>query len=114
MQVHEREVRKLELENGEVPFDTWFNSLRDMRLQAAVDTRLARVRAGNFGDRKNVGEGVLELRIDKGPGLRIYFGLHGLNIVVLIGGGDKKTQARDIERAKNLWKQFKKHAPEKL
>jgi putative addiction module killer protein len=95
----EREIKKLELQNGLVPFDEWFDSLRDRRMQAAVDARLARVRAGNFGDCKSVGSGVNELRIAFGPGLRIYYGLHGAKLVVLIGGGDTRSQRRDIRRA---------------
>ena len=112
--VIEREIKKLELQNGLVPFDEWFDSLRDTRMQAAVDTRLARVRAGNFGDAKSVGGGVFELRIALGPGLRVYYGLHGRRIVVLLGGGDKRSQPRDIRRAQQLWQQFTKHASEKL
>jgi putative addiction module killer protein len=110
----EREILKLALQNGQVPFDVWFLSLRDAGLKSAVDARLARVRAGNFGDHKSVGGGVFELRIDKGPGLRVYFGLRGLKVVVLLGGGDKKTQNRDIARAKALWAQYEKNASEKL
>jgi len=83
-------------------------------MQVAVDTRLTRVRAGNFGDCKSVGGGVFELRIAFGPGLRVYYGLHGQQIVVLLGGGDKSSQARDIRRAQELWRQFTKHASEKL
>ncbi len=105
----EQEIKKLELQNGSVPFDEWFDSLRDQRMQAAVDARLARVRAGNFGDCKSVGDGVFELRIAFGPGLRVYYGLHGRKIVVLIGGGDKRSQARDIRRAHELWQQFTNH-----
>ena len=71
----EREIRKLALANGAVPFDQWFDSLRDMKSQAAVDSRLARVCAGNLGDHKPVGEGVFELRIHIGGGLRIYFAM---------------------------------------
>jgi putative addiction module killer protein len=112
--VIDREIRKLELQDGLVPFDEWFDSLRDKRMQAAVDARLARVRAGNFGDFKSVGSGVFELRIDLGPGLRVYYGLHGRQIVVLLGGGDKRRQQRDITRAQQLWQQFTKHASEKL
>jgi putative addiction module killer protein len=110
----EREIKKLELQNGLVPFDEWFDSLRDKKMQAAVDARLARVRAGNFGDCKSVGSGVFELRISFGPGLRVYYGLHGQKIVVLIGGGDKRSQSRDIRRAQQLWQQFTKYASEKL
>ena len=106
----EWEIKKLELQNGLVPFDEWFDSLRDWKMQAAVDARVTRVRAGNFGDCKSVGGGVFELRIAFGPGLRVYYGLHGQKIVVLVGGGDKRSQARDIQRAQQLWQQFKKHA----
>ncbi len=105
----EQEIKKLELQNGSVPFDEWFDSLRDQRMQAAVDARPARARAGNFGDCKSVGDGVFELRIAFGPGLRVYYGLHGRKIVVLIGGGDKRSQARDIRRAHELWQQFTNH-----
>ncbi|MGD0349747.1 MAG: type II toxin-antitoxin system RelE/ParE family toxin [Verrucomicrobiota bacterium] len=104
------EIKKLELQNGLVPFDEWFDSLRDWKMQAAVDARLARVRAGNFGDCKSVGGGVFELRIAFGPGLRIYYGLHGKQIVVLLGGGDKNSQSRDIRRAQQLWQQYRQHA----
>jgi putative addiction module killer protein len=111
--VAERDIRKLELESGRVPFDDWFESLADLRMQAAVDARLARVRAGNFGDHKGVGAGVSESRIKVGPGLRVYYGEHGGQFVILLGGGDKSTQTRDINRAKQLWQQwlqFNKHA----
>jgi len=110
----EREIKKLELQNGLVPFDEWFDSLRDLRIQTAVDARLTRVRAGNFGDCKSVGGGVFELRISFGPGLRVYYGLHGQRIVVLIGGGDKRSQSRDIRRAQQLWQQWTKYASEEL
>ena len=109
----EREIQKLELENGRVPFDDWFESLGDLRMQASVDARLARVRAGNFGDHKGVGAGVFELRIHVGPGLRVYYGEHRNQLVILLGGGDKATQTRDINRAKQLWQQWlesNKHA----
>ena len=112
--VIEREIKKLELQNGLVPFDEWFDALHDRKMQAAVDARLTRVRAGNFGDCKSVGGGVFELRIALGPGLRVYYGLQGQRVVILLGGGDKSTQARDIRRAQQLWQQFTKHASEKL
>jgi putative addiction module killer protein len=102
----EREVKKLGLGNGSVPFDEWFDALRDSRMRAAVDARLARVRAGNFGDHKALGEGVQELRIDFGPELRVYYGEESQQIVLLLGGGNKKSQARDIRAAKNLWRHW--------
>ncbi len=112
--VIEREIKKLELQNGLVPFDEWFDALHDRKMQAAVDARLTRVRAGNFGDCKSVGGGMFELRIALGPGLRVYYGLQGQRVVILLGGGDKSTQASDIRRARQLWQQFTKHASEKL
>lgn len=92
MVVIEKEIRKLELENGQVPFDEWLDSLLDKKWQVAVDVRLARIRAGNFGDFKSLGAGVYELRMNLGPGLRIYYALQGTKIVVLLGGGDKSRQ----------------------
>lgn len=113
----ERTIQKVQLQNGSVPFDEWFDSLHDRRMQIAVDARLARVRAGHFGDFKSVGGGVFELRINFGPGLRIYYGLEGQQLVILLGGGDKSTQKRDITRAQELWKQYltaKQNASKKL
>ena len=115
--VIEREIRKLEVEGGRVLFDDWFGALRGMNLRVAVDARLARVRAGNFGDYKPVGHGVFELRIDVGPGLRVYYGEQGRRVVILLGGGDKSSQSRDIRRAIQLWQQWKeinKNASKKL
>ena len=106
MSVRERRIVLLELDNGRVPFEEWLESLRDKALQRAVDARLARVADGNFGDHKSVGNGVYELRIPKGPGIRIYYGLKGEEIVVVIGGGDKSTQQKDITRAKELWRKY--------
>jgi putative addiction module killer protein len=110
----EREIKKLELPNGVVPFDEWFDSLRDGKIQAVVDARLTRVHAGNFGDFKSVGGGVFELRISFGPGLGVYYALHGRQIVVLLAVGSKSGQSRDIRRAQQLWEQCKKYASEKL
>jgi putative addiction module killer protein len=107
MELKPRGVVLLELSTGEIPFEAWFEGLRDTALMRATDARLTRIRDGNFGDHKNVGGGVFELRIQKGPGLRVYYGLDGPEVVVLIGGGDKKSQQHDIEKAKRLWKQYK-------
>ena len=104
--VSEREIRKVQLANGKVPFDEWYRSLADKHVQAAVAGRLARVRAGNFGQHRHVGDGVNELKIDIGPGLRVYYAEYRRNIVLLLGGGDKSTQERGIARAIRLWKQF--------
>jgi putative addiction module killer protein len=80
----------------------WFNSLRDRRARARVNTRIRRLSLGNPGDVKPVGEGVLELRIDYGPGYRVYFVQRGGTLVILLAGGDKQTQKRDIRTALEL------------
>ena len=106
MEAISRELVMLETPNGKVPFEEWFNSVRNKSFQIAIDARLTRVADGNFGDHKSVGEGVFELRIPRGPGLRVYYGLDGPKIVVLIGGGDKSSQNKDISRAHKLWKEY--------
>ncbi len=101
------QVRLYETADEECPFADWFD-----RLPAAaadrVDTALERMRRGNFGDHKSVGDGVMERRIDHGPGYRIYFGRDGQELVVVLVGGTKKRQSRDIETAKKHWKDYKK------
>lgn len=74
---------------------------------ARILARLTRVRQGNLGDCKTVGEGVSELRVDYGPGYRVYLGQQGRTLVVLLCGGDKRTQDRDIRLAKQYWREFK-------
>jgi putative addiction module killer protein len=102
-----KEVLVFRAPDGRVPFEEWLNNLRDKKAEARVLARLARVRQGNLGDCKPVGEGVSELRIDYGPGYRVYFGQQGHTLVVLLCGGDKRTQTRDIRLAKQYWQQFK-------
>ncbi len=103
----ERRIEKYETANGLVPFDEWFDDL-DESVQARVDARIDRVALGNFGDCKSVGEGVFELRLSFGPGYRIYYALSGLEIVLLLVGGDKKTQKKDIKTAQHYWKEYRK------
>ncbi|MCX6598504.1 MAG: type II toxin-antitoxin system RelE/ParE family toxin [Acidobacteria bacterium] len=93
-------------EDGPSPFDAWLDSLCDNRAVAIVAARLARVRLGLMGDHKAVGGGVSELRIDFGPGLRIYFGRDGAKVIILLAGGSKRSQAKDIARAQALWKEY--------
>ena len=82
-------------------------ALGDKSIQAHIRIRLRRMQAGNFGDCKSVGEGVIELRIHVGAGLRVYCGRYGKAIVLLLCGGDKSSQAADIKRAKALWSEWK-------
>jgi putative addiction module killer protein len=83
-------------------FDGWLKGLRDSRARAKVLARLDRLKLGNPGDVKSVGEGVYEMRIDYGPGYRIYFTYRGRELVIILAGGDKDTQDRDIARAKEM------------
>ncbi len=92
---------------GDAPFDQWLNDLRDRSARARIRARLARVQAGNFGDCKPVREGVQELRIDHGPGYRVYLSRQGPVLILLLCGSDKGDQGRAIERAigyLNDWK----------
>ena len=77
----------------------WFDRLRDRQAKARIDSRISRLSMGNAGDAKSVGSGVSELRIDYGPGYRVYFSRKGKTIILLLCGGDKRTQQADIERA---------------
>lgn len=87
-------------------FAKWRAGLKDIVARRRIGARLDRLSFGNFGDTKPVGEGVMELWLDFGPGYRIYFIQHGQRIVVLLCGGDKASQRRDIERAKTMAKQL--------
>jgi putative addiction module killer protein len=104
----EREIREYLTEAGDNPFRDWLHSLKDIQARARIRVRLNRVRLGNFGDCKPVGEGVMELRMDFGPGYRAYFGQNADVLVILLCGGDKRTQARDIEKAKLFWHSYKR------
>ena len=77
----------------------WFSKLRDRQARARIDVRIRRLSLGNPGDVKPVGEGVSELRVDYGPGYRVYFIQRGTTVMVLLAGGDKRTQSRDIQTA---------------
>jgi putative addiction module killer protein len=83
-------------------FKTWFEGLRDVRARARIQVRIDRLSLGNAGDVRPVGSGVSELRIDYGPGYRVYFVQWGKELIVLLVGGDKDTQARDIALAIGL------------
>ncbi len=91
--VNMHEIRQTEI------YAEWFASLRDRQARARIDVRIRRLSLGNPGDVRPVGEGVSELRIDYGPGYRIYFVPRGQQVVILLAGGDKRTQAKDIETA---------------
>ena len=88
-------------------FDEWFNSLRDRQAARRIQARIDRAEEGNFGDHKSVGGGVFEMRIHHGPGFRMYFTQRGMEIVILLAGGDKSSQSKDIQIAQKLARQLK-------
>ncbi|MGO8765644.1 MAG: type II toxin-antitoxin system RelE/ParE family toxin [Limisphaerales bacterium] len=102
-----KEVVVFRARDGRVPFEVWLSDLNDKRAMARILARLARVRQGNLGDCRTVGDGVSELRVDYGPGYRVYFGQKGQTLVVLLCGGDKQSQVRDIRLAKQFWQEYK-------
>jgi putative addiction module killer protein len=106
MEVQPRDIQNYQTADGKIPFSEWRDELRDSRAKAKIRAKLNQVRLGNLGDCSFVGEGVCELRIDYGPGYRIYFGQIGQAIVLLICGGDKSTQEQDIRRAIKYWRDY--------
>jgi len=95
-------------ESGVIPFMDWLERLRDVAGRAKVRVRLDRARLGNLGDHRSVGAGVSELRIDFGPGYRVYFGLDDERLILLLLGGDKGSQEKDIARAKEFWRDYQR------
>jgi len=102
------ELLRYQRDDGREPFTEWLNTLCDKVAQARIRIRLRQVQAGNFGDCKPVGEGVTELRIHVGAGYRAYFGRHGKSVVILLCGGDKRSQPADIKQARALWMEWKR------
>jgi putative addiction module killer protein len=96
---------------GRASFGRWFETL-DATAAAKVTAAVARMEQGNLSNTKSVGQGVLEYRIDFGPGYRVYFGRDGDTVIVLVGGGTKKRQDRDIDAAKTRWADYKRRRRE--
>ena len=92
--------------DGTEPYTRWERSLEDRTARARIRARIGRLRLGHFGDAKRVGE-VFELRIHVGPGYRVYYGREGETVVILLCGGAKRSQARDIERAEAYWRDYR-------
>src|SRR6185437_6253588 len=99
------EIREF-IEANHSPFKHWFDSL-DPVTAARVDKYIRRLEAGNFGAAKALNEGIFELRLDFGPGYRVYYGRDGKTIIILLGGGSKRRQSADIAAAIERWKKFK-------
>lgn len=102
-----KELQIYRTPNGQEPFTEWLKSLQDRRTRKRIQARIDRIESGNLGDHKSLGDGVFEFRLQFGPGYRIYFGEVNNTIILLLCGGDKSSQDRDIERAKIYWQEYK-------
>ena len=94
--------------DGHDPFDEWLKGLTDRQARARVVVRMQRMAAGNFGDCKPIADGVWELRIDHGPGYRVYYAQAGRKLILLLIGGDKRKQQADIDAAQEYWQDWKR------
>ena len=110
MNTEPRIVKSYVTPGGKTPFDDWVRKLKDKRAIARVLQRIDRLRLGNFGDCRSVGNGVYELRIHFGAGYRVYFGIADEQLVLLLSGGDKSSQKKDIITAQTYWKEYKNDA----
>ncbi len=99
--------------DGALPYREWMASLKDAKIKATIAQRVDRVALGNVGHTNDVGGGVQELKIDLGSGYRVYFGNDGKDVVILLCGGDKSTQATDIKNAKGYWADYKRRRTKK-
>ena len=102
------ELLRYQRDDGREPFTEWLATMHDKVAQARIRIRLRQIQASNFGDCEPVVEGVTELRIHVGAGYRAYFGRHGKSVVILLCGGDKRSQPADIKQAKALWTEWKR------
>ncbi|MEO8400696.1 MAG: type II toxin-antitoxin system RelE/ParE family toxin [Gammaproteobacteria bacterium] len=102
-----KELRFYRTREGKEPFVEWIESLKDVTGRAHINNRLNRIAIGHYGDCESVGNGVRELKIHYGPGYRVYFSEQADTIVLLLLGGSKRTQNKDIKKAKQLWEEFK-------
>lgn len=107
------ELRGYVAEGGDQPFAKWFSQL-DSNTAARITTALARIEQGNFSNVKGVGSGVFEYKIDFGPGYRVYFAKDGELVVILLGGGSKKRQSKDIVEAHERWADFKRRKRQEI
>ena len=106
VQQAEYQIEYYQESGGRVPFRDWLERLRDGAAVARIRVRLNRLRIGNFGVVRALGDGVSELKIDNGPGYRVYYAMSGKTVVLLLVGGDKSTQRKDIVTAKQYWKEY--------
>lgn len=102
------ELVRYQQEDGREPYTEWFRGIRDQIAKVRIAARLRQIESGNLGDSKPVGEGVTELRIHVGAGYRVYCARQGQLLVILLCGGEKSSQPKDIVRAKTLWAEWKR------
>ena len=112
MAVRPKDVQLYVTEEGKSPVEDWLKGLRDRKARATIDARIARMRLGLVSQVREVGEGVHEMKVDMGPGYRVYFGNVSNVVVLLLCGGDKRTQKADIKRAKEFWSDYQGRAKE--
>jgi putative addiction module killer protein len=106
MEVEPKQIQNYQRVDGMEPFTDWLNDLRDVKARAIIRKRLERVQLGNLGNHRFVGKNVWELKIDYAGGYRIYFGQVGLELILLLCGGDKSTQEDDILIAQTYWREY--------
>ena len=102
------EIRHYLTASGKDPFEEWLESLKDAKAEARIVARVARLAVGNFGDCKPLRDGVWDLRIDFGPGYRVYYAISGRTRVLLVCGGDKRRQSADVARAVEYWNDYQR------
>lgn len=101
-------IRRYRTDDGREVITEWLAGLKDIRARARIASRIDRLKAGNLGDSKPLRDGVSELRVDYGPGYRVYFGIVGFKVILLLCGGDKRTQDADVDRAVAYLADFKR------
>lgn len=101
-----KEARYYVAPKGKSPCENWLNNLRDRQGRAIIRARIRRLELGNHGEHRYVGHGVWELKISFGPGYRVYYGEDGDRLVILLLGGDKSTQNKDIKKAQDYWSEY--------
>ncbi|MBU6338950.1 MAG: type II toxin-antitoxin system RelE/ParE family toxin [Rickettsiales bacterium] len=105
MSDHQYDIEIFTTTQGKEPFSDWFESF-DRNIKKRIILRIDRIKNGNLGDYKNIGDGVFKFKFDFGSGYRIYFGKDNKKLIILLCGGDKKTQKQDIKKAKQYWLEY--------
>lgn len=100
------EIRKFETSDNKVPFDEWFTGIRDNQTRARIEVQIDRLSLGNFSNCGPAREGVIEIKMNFGPGYRVYFGRDGCTLVILLAGGKKDTQDADMKLARRYWREY--------